>query len=105
MTKSVVLTWELPLFREEGAPLPVSEIAHTDIELSLDGGANYVPLNTVLPGDPQTQAGGDLSYGTYWFRFVVEDIAGLRGLPLDFPVDVPDESAPGQVVNVQVTLS
>jgi len=105
MSKTVVLTWELPTTREEGGPLDPSEILNTAVELSLNGGVDYVPLSTIPPIDPQTLSGGDLQFGTYYFRFVVTDVAGLPSLPLDFPVDVPDDSAPGQVVNVQVTLT
>lgn len=105
MSKSVVLSWELPTSREEGGPLAFSEIRDTQVELSLNGGVDYVPLDTVLPTDLQELSGGDLQYGTYYFKFVVTDIDGLSGAALEFPVAVPDDSAPGQVVNVQVVLS
>jgi hypothetical protein len=105
VSKTAVLTWELPTTREEGGPLDIAEILHTQVDFSLDGGVNYVEVDKILPAAAQTINAGDLQYGTYFFRFVVADTGGLFSAPLDFPIDIPDDSAPGQVVNVQVTLS
>ena len=105
MSKSVMLTCDLPTTRKEGGPLALSEIKNTAIDISLDGGSSYVPVTEIVPTEAQSLAAGDFSYGTYYFRFVVTDIADLVGDPYDFQVDVTDDSAPGQVANVQVTWS
>lgn len=105
MSKSVVLTWDLPTTRKEGGVLALVDIADTGVFISLDQGGTFVPLLSVLSTDIQSVAAGDLVFGTYIFRFVVKDIAGLSSDPLDFSVDVPDESAPGTVMNVAVTFS
>lgn len=105
MSKTVVLTWDLPTTRKEGGPLALDEISNTEVQISLDGGTNFVNLDFVDSIAPQTIQGGDLQFGTYFFRFIVNSTDGQSSDPLDFPVDVPDASVPGQVVNVQVSFS
>jgi hypothetical protein len=79
-----------------------SEIAHTAISMSADGGANFSPESPVLPTDPQTFVIDSLVPGTYIFRFVVVDVDGRRSANLEELGVVL--SAPGVVTDVVVTI-
>ena len=102
--KDVRLTWELPVTRESGFPLNPADIAHVEVALSADGGANFGVLGTVAPGSTQTFTQTELEIGTWFFRLVVVDVAGLRSQPVQVQADVPDETAPDAVANVIVSI-
>lgn len=103
--KNIALSWDLPTTRVDGGPLNPTDIAKVEVFVSADQGVNFVLLNTLLPTDTQGAFIPDQDWGTWVFRFIVTDTGAKASLPLDFFVDVPDDSAPGQVVNVQVILS
>jgi hypothetical protein len=80
---TATLTWTLPTTRENGVSLDISEIRHTLISMSADGGATFGSEAAVLPTDPQTFVVDNLVVGNYVFRAVVEDTDGRRSVPTD----------------------
>lgn len=103
MTKNVTVAWELPTTRQAGAPLPISEIDHTLVELSADVGANFIDLAQVQPTDPQQVFVPDTEVGEWHYRISVIDTNGKQGVPHIEVVTVVDDSPPNSVVNVTVT--
>lgn len=102
---SATFTWTLPTLRESGGPLDPADIDRTEIAMSADDGANFTPTATVVPTDEQTWTVSELVFGDYIVRFVVIDTQGRASTPFDFPFTALDDSAPGTVQNVQVSLS
>lgn len=103
MAKNVTITWDLPTARVEGGPLPVDEIARVQVEMSADGGANFVPLVDVTPAEPQQAYIPDLEVGSYEFRKIVFTTDGQQSDAVVTEVTVVDDSRPMPVTNVQVT--
>ena len=95
-----ILNWTLPTERENGAPMDVAEIAHTEIEVSADGGANY-SSPVIIPVPTTTFEVADLVAGNYSFRGVVVDIDGRRSQPA-----VADGTvlAPPNAINLTVDI-
>ena len=102
--KTALSTWDLPTTRESGNPLPVDEILHVEVSVSADLGATYTVLDSVIPPDTELTV-PDLEAGEWRFRLVVVDINNRRSADVDVSVVVPDETAPGVVTNVQISLS
>ena len=103
MTKNVTLTWDLPIIKESGGPLPPTEIDFTLIEL--DAGAGFGELIQILPTDAQSAFVPDMDPGDWSFRVTVIDTRGVGGVPHVEAFTVVDESPPGTVTNVVVTQS
>lgn len=101
--KNVNISWELPTTRESGFPLDPADIQHVEVSLSADLGANFTVLNNVAPPTLDLTV-PDLEIGDWIFRLVVVDTADRRSVNVDTPVNVPDETAPTGVLNVQVTF-
>lgn len=101
--KNVRIAWELPTTRESGLPLDVANIQHVEVFLSADLGANFVPLNIVAPPTLDLLV-PDVDIGDWIFRLVVVDTDNRTSVAIDTPVNVPDETNPGSVVNVLVTF-
>lgn len=104
MTKTAVLSWDLPTTRGSGRAISPADIAGVDIEFSANGGADFVDMTRVTPGASQDWTVPDLVDGDYAFRLTVELVDGARsnGVTETFFIDT---SAPGEVTNVQVNLS
>ncbi len=105
MTKNIQLTWGLPTTRVAGGPLDSAEILSVEVLISADAGLNYVALVDRLPTEAQELFIPDQDWGEWWFRFIVHTTDNKSSANLDFPVTVPDDSAPETVVNVQVSLT
>lgn len=103
MAKNVTGTWALPTTRQQGGPLPIEEIQRTLVEMSADGGANFVDLVNVGPTDAQQFFIPDLEQGAYVFRFTVFDTAGQAGTVHTERVEVADDSPPGPITNVTIS--
>lgn len=97
-------TWVLPTVRDSGGPLPITEIDRTDIEVSLDAGATWTPLISVASGNTQEFFLPDAAPGQWDFRGVVFDTAGRFSPPVGGSVVVPDETAPGPITDLNITL-
>ena len=102
--KNATVSWELPITRESGRPLDLADIQGVEVSLSADGGANFAVLNTVAPPDTDLFV-PDLEVGDWVFRLTVVDTNGRRSMDVDELFNIPDETAPGIVSNVQVVLS
>lgn len=103
MAKNVTVAWVLPLTRQGGGPLPLSEIAHTQVELSADGGDNFGLLVQVPPNGIQQAFVPDLEIGQWIFRITVVDTDGRSGTPYLEDVTVADDTPPNGVTDVTVT--
>lgn len=78
------LTWTLPTQRVDGRALDVSELKETRIEMSSDGGANFVEAALVPASDAQQQfVVENLTAGDYIFRATVFDLDGRNSAPAD----------------------
>ena len=104
MAKNVTVTWGLPTTRESGAPLAATDIDYTAGSISVDG-VTFTPLSQVLATAPQEVFMPDVDIGDWVFRLVVFDKNGRASQPVDTLFNVPDESAPGTVVNVNITMA
>jgi len=103
MARNVNVTWDLPTTRESGGELLPSDILHTEASISVDG-VTFTVLNTFLPSQTQALFMPDVDLGDWIVRLVVVDKALRRSVVVDTPFNVPDETAPGTVLNVVVTL-
>lgn len=102
--RDATFTWVLPTERESGRPIPLNELAGTQVSLSADAGANWTEIDNVPAGAEQTVSVQDLDNGDWIVRFEVADTEGRVGQPYDHPF-VSDDTAPGQVTNVEVILN
>ncbi len=105
--RDVRVTWDLPTTRDSGRPLPIDEIAGVDVALSADGGANFTLLATVTPDGAQELEQQQLEPGDYLFRLIVIDTDGKTSSDdgVQVPFSIPDDSPPGEVTNVNVTVA
>ena len=102
--RNAIVSYDLPTTRQSGLPLDPADIAGVEVSLSADGGANFAVLDTVAPPATSLEQ-TELEPGDYMFRLIVIDTNGRRGNPVDEPFAIPDDTAPGEVTNVQVQVS
>lgn len=102
--KEIAVEWLIPTVRDDGSPMPASEIAHTEASLSTDGGKTFTVLAQVKPDATQIVKRSPVPDGAYLFRLVAVGTNGKRGKPVDLnvPVDTP---APGVVTAVKATVT
>ncbi len=103
--KNVTVTWELPTVRASGKPLDPADLLHTSLEIQVDGAPSFTPVADILATEPSTFTISDVDIGPYIVRLFVEDKTNKTSTPVDTPFTIPDESDPGPVVNVAVSLS
>ena len=104
--QTVIIGWTLPTTRESGRPLPPEEIRHVRIELSADGGANYVLLGDFAPTELQTTL-PDLDFGEYLVRGLVADTKGRVSQPGfgTFEIVPPVDETPPGPVTITITFA
>jgi hypothetical protein len=102
--KEIAVSWDLPVIRDDGSPMPLSEIAYTEASLSTDKGTTFTALGQVKPDTIQIVKRSPIADGSYLFRFVVVGINGKKGKPTDLTVPV-DTPAPGVVVALKATVT
>jgi hypothetical protein len=102
--KEIAVEWVVPVVRDDGSPMPVSEIAYTEASISTDGGKTFTALAQVKPDTAQIVHRSPIPDGAYLFRLVVVGTNGKKGKPVDLnvPVDTP---APGVVTAVKATIT
>ena len=103
MTKNATVHWVLPTVRGSGEPLDPAEIQGVEVSLAIAGAPSSV-LNTVPP-DTLELFVPDLEIGNWIFTLVCIDTVAARGPAHDEPFTIPDETPPGIVTGVSVTLS
>ena len=100
---NVHVSWEVPETRESGLPLPTNEIDSVVIELSADGGNNFVEIQRFPPTVTSfTQT--ELEPGDWHFRGYVLDTAGRASAPVSASINIPDNSAPGPLNSLNLSL-
>lgn len=105
MAKDLRATWGLPTARKSGFPLSFDEIAGTEVSIRVKGATTWTFLDRVPAVDGlNVFFQVDVDIGTWELRLVVEDKTMLRSDDLVTEFNVPDDSVPGTVVNVVVTL-
>lgn len=102
MARNVNVNWVYPTTRESGKPLNPADIAAVELELSVDN-VLWTPYDT-FPSPVLSTVIPELDIGTWYVRGVVVDTAGKRSKPLVGSVTVPDETAPGSLANLTLTL-
>jgi hypothetical protein len=102
--KEIAVSWDLPVIRDDGSPMPLSEIAFTEATLSTDGGKTFVALGQVKPDTIQIVKRSPIPDGAYLFRLIVVGVNGKKGKPTDVTVPV-DTPAPGVVTALKATVT
>lgn len=102
MARDVNVSWAYPTTRESGLPLDPADLAGMTLELSVDN-ATWSLYNTFAANVANTVV-PELSPGEWFFRGTVLDTDGRSSSPLVASVVVPDETPPGPLANLNVTL-
>lgn len=102
MARNVNVSWTYPTTRESGLPLDPADLAGMTLELSVDN-ATWSLYNTFTANVANTVV-PELSPGEWFFRGTVLDTDGRSSSPLVASVVVPDETPPGPLANLNVTL-
>ena len=79
-------------------------LKHVAVSFSADAGANFTLLGNVVPPE-QSLFIQQLDVGNYIARCEVVDVDDAVTQTVDVPFEVPDETVPSQIVNVQVVLT
>lgn len=102
MARNVDVNWVYPTTRESTKPLNPADIAAVELELSVDG-TLWTPYNS-FPNPVLSTTIPELDIGTWYVRGIVVDTAGRKSKPLTGSITVPDETAPGPLANLTLTL-
>lgn len=102
MARNVNVSWEYPTTRESGLPIDPADIAGMTLEMSVDN-ATWSLYNTFAANVVSTVV-PDLEPGEWWFRGTVQDVQGRDSAPLVRSIVVPDETPPGPLANLSLTL-
>jgi hypothetical protein len=102
--KDVTLSWVLPLTRESGLPLDVTEISGVEISLRVVGAPDFTIIDPMVPPTQLDLVIPNLDIGDWEARAIVIDTNGIRSINNDIIGTVPDDSAPGPVTNFQFTV-
>lgn len=102
MAKNVNVAWVLPTTRESNRPLDPADIAGVELSISADKGVNWSVYDTFPPAVANTVI-PELDIGEWQVAGVVIDTAGKRGKAKIASIVVPDETAPGELL--ELTLS
>ena len=103
MPKSVTVAWKLPIKREQGGTLLPNDLQGVEVALAIVG-AGYTVLNVVPPTELSLLV-PDLESGDWSFRLVVVDTNGARSVEVAVPFSILDDSPPGIVTDVVVTVN
>lgn len=103
MARNVNVAWVLPTTRESNRPLDPADIAGVELSISADGGANWSVYDTFPPTVLSTVI-PELDIGTWLVSGRVKDTAGKFGKPKQGSIVVPDETAPGELLELTLSL-
>ena len=102
MARAVNVSWILPTVRESGKPLDPAQIAGVELSLSVDN-VNWSVYNT-FPKETLATVIPELEIGTWYVKGVVKDTAGKVSKPVVQSVVVPDDTAPGALASLTLSL-
>lgn len=102
MARDVNVSWTYPTTRESGLPLDPADLAGMTLELSVDN-ATWSLYNTFAANVSSTVV-PELSPGEWFFRGTVQDSQGRDSAPIVRSIVVPDETPPGPLANLDLTL-
>lgn len=100
---NVKVVWALPTTRESGKPLDPADIAEVEIEMSADLGANFTSIGTFLPNILETVV-TELEPGEWRFRGFVWDTQGRNSKYTNASVVIPDNTNPGVLQSLTLSL-
>lgn len=95
----ITVTVELPTTREKGGALKVEDIDRWILEMSADGGVNYVVVDEFEPSVLETVV-PELEHGTWFFRGSVRDAFGQMSKPVVESKVINDTSPPNSLVKL-----
>jgi len=95
--KNILITWVLPTTRQQGGPLPITDIQDVKIELSADGGANFSSVGTFTTDILEAPVNDLPVSDQYVVRGWATDTSGQDGDDVDVPFTVDDDSPPGDL--------
>lgn len=101
---NVNVVWSLPVTRESGKPLNVSDIDRVEIEISADAGANF-GLVGKFGTDVTSTLLEAVDVGDWIVRGTVYDKAGRQSKPLLASFSIADTTPPSALQTLQVTLA
>jgi hypothetical protein len=94
--------WVLPVVRVSGKPLDPADIAGVDLELSADGGENFVSFG-LKQGTSFDFT--ELEPGTWVVRGTVVDTAQRRSASITASKTIADETNPGALQSLTLDLA
>lgn len=97
---NITLQWALPVTRESGKPLAVTDIQYVEVSVSADDGASWAPIGAFPPSVLSTQV-TDLDFGTWKFRGVVVDTKGRSSAPLEAVLVNEDTTPPSVLLTLE----
>lgn len=100
---TVRLNWQAPTTRASGRPLNPADIAGYIVEQSLDN-APFVRL-TDSPAAATSRDVQNLGPGVFRFRVACFDTKNAEGAPVEGSIEIPDDSPPGLVLNLTLSIA
>lgn len=97
--RDVKVSWVLPTTRESGKPLAAADIDRMVLEMSADGGANWIGVDEFPPAVLETTV-VELEPGEWGFRGTVRDTRGRRSKPVVASIVIEDDTAPGALLSL-----
>lgn len=97
--RDVKVSWVLPTTRESGKPLAAADIDRVILEMSADGGANYVGVDEFPSAVLETTV-VELEPGEWFFRGTVRDTKGRKSQPLTRSIVIEDTTPPGALLEL-----
>ncbi len=102
MARNVNVSWVLPTTRASGKPLNPADVAGMELSLSVDN-TNWAVFDT-FPKETLSTTVTELEAGEWFFRGIVRDVQGRSSVPLVRSIVIPDETPPGPLANLVLSL-
>ena len=97
--QNVTVSWVLPTTRESGKALNPADIHRVVLEMSADGGANYVGVDEFPPTVLSTVV-VELEPGEWFFRGTVRDTKGRKSASITRSLVIEDTSPPSALIDL-----
>lgn len=95
MAQDITVTWKLPILRGNNAPLPITDIRHTILGYSSDGGETFTDTDIIAPDSEQKVVFQQQPPGTHHFRAKVIPLVGDPGMEAFTSYTVPPDVETG----------